>query len=103
VSEHPPESAFEDAEVVDAVPVLVEVREARPVPSPPPAAQTAVVAVGSFVAGAATAAVVAHQLGKLTGRPRSPLTRRVSRQETLDVLDRRTFLIDVQLLGRRPR
>ncbi len=100
----------EDVEIVDGLPVLVEIREeVQPPPSPPdrlPVRQTAVVAAGGFVAGAATAVIFSRHIVRALARQRgaaSPVRRRASPDgsELLDVVSVRSFLIDVHLLGRR--
>ncbi len=89
-----------EEETVDAVPVLAEARplERRPVAGPV-VAQAAAVAATSFVAGAATVAVLRRRrgLGRLFGRP----GRR--RQELGPVVASRTFVVRVDVLGERGR
>ena len=90
-----------EAEVVDGLPVLVEVRTLEPASEATSRAlvQTTALAVGSFVAGAATVAVVARHFGKSLGRTGG--VRRTARPELLDVVATRSFLVDVHTLGRR--
>ena len=87
-----------DAEIVDGV----VVREARPLPvvrsTPVVVAQAAAVAVTSFVAGAATLAVV-HR--RRTAKPRKPAVRRAKPAPALEVVATRSFLVDVHQLGQR--
>jgi hypothetical protein len=91
----------DEVEIVDGLPVTTEQAAVVPSHSPTMAvAQTAAVAVGSFVAGAATAAVLARHLGRSFARP----PRRGSRQPApaeFEVLATRSILIDVHTLGRR--
>jgi hypothetical protein len=101
-------------EVVDALPVLSEARphdlalERPAAPGGLVLAQTAAVAVGSFVAGAATAAVLGRHLGRRIGaRARNGLAPRMqppspaSGVEALEVVATRAFLVNVHVLGRR--
>jgi hypothetical protein len=107
--------SFEDAEVVDALPVPEpsQVGAARSVPAAaaeaatrgarglvvgtPVAVQAAAVGVTAFAAGAATVAVVRHRRGRKAGR--RALGRR-SGKGGADVLATRSFLVDVHFLGR---
>ncbi len=88
-----------EEETVDAVPVLAEPRpvERRPAAGPV-VAQAAAVAATSFVAGAATVAVLRRRrgLGRLFGAPRR-------RQELGPVVASRTFVVRVDVLGDRDR
>lgn len=90
--EHP------DAEVVEAV----VVREAAPLPAvrstQAVVAQAAAVAATSFVAGAATLAVVHRRRGR---RPPKSLARRSKGTPVLEVVATRSFLVDVHQLGPR--
>jgi hypothetical protein len=109
--------SYEDAEVVDALPVPEpgEVGAARSVPAAaataaeaarggaralvvgtPVAVQAAAVGVTAFAAGAATVAVVRHRRGKKSGR--RALGRRGKAAD--NVLGTRSFLVDVHFLGR---
>ncbi|WP_155891924.1 hypothetical protein [Conexibacter woesei] len=111
--------SYEDAEVVDALPVPEpgEVgagagAAARSVPAAvadaarggarglvigaPVAVQAAAVGVTAFAAGAATVAVVRHRRGRKAGR--RALSRRTKAGDS--VLATRSFLVDVHFLGR---
>jgi hypothetical protein len=83
-------------EVVDALPVLSEpvtIEVARPVQVA--ARQAAALAATSFVAGAATVAVVGHRRAKLRRR-------RLRRRKGVigDIVASNSFLVDVHLLRR---
>jgi hypothetical protein len=83
-------------ETVQGVPVLAEVRAIAPhSPASLPAVQAAAVAATSFVAGAATLALVRrHTARKLARRqPRRPL-------DALPIVGSRSFLVDVHLIAR---
>jgi hypothetical protein len=95
VTEEPPEEEL-DAEEIDAVPVLADVRAIEPVRAAPLAVQAAAVAATGFVAGAATVAVVRHHRIKKAAKRQ----RRVQRQFA-NVVASRSFLVDVHLLGGR--
>lgn len=107
--------SYEDAEVVDALPVPEpgEVGAARSVPAAvadaarrggarglvvatPVAVQAAAVGVTAFAAGAATVAVVRHRRARKSGR--RALSRRSKAGD--NVLATRSFLVDVHFLGR---
>ena len=84
------------AETVQGVPVLAEVRAIAPhSPASLPAVQAAAVAATSFVAGAATLALVRrHTARKLARRqPRRAL-------DALPIVGSRSFLVDVHLIAR---
>ena len=87
-----------DAETVDGI----VVREARPLPvarsTQAVVVQAAAVAVTSFVAGAATLAVVHHRRGT---KARRPAVRRAKAAPVLEVVATRSFLVDVHQLGPR--
>ncbi len=88
-----------EEETVDAVPVLTEAHPVeRRTPAGPVVAQAAAVAATSFVAGAATVAVLRRRrvLGRLFGAPRR-------RQELGPVVASRTFVVRVDVLGDRGR
>lgn len=91
----------EDVEVVEALPVLADVREVLPIRPQGAAAivQTAAVAATGFVAGVATAAVLGRQLQRQVGRVSA--RRALPAAEPLELLSTRTFLVNVHLLGRR--
>ena len=111
--------SYEDAEVVDALPVpepeevgAGAAAAARSVPAAvadaarggarglvvgtPVAVQAAAVGVTAFAAGAATVAVVRHRRGRKAGR--RALSRRTKAGD--GVLATRSFLVDVHFLGR---
>jgi len=95
----PQPPALEPEETVDGVPVLAaEVRALEPVARRQlPTVQAAAVAATGFVAGAATVVAIRRRAA------RKPPARRVVRgrgREALRVLDTRSFLLDVHLLGR---
>jgi hypothetical protein len=87
-----------DAEVVDGV----VVREPAPVPAArstqAAVVQAAAVAATSFVAGAATLAVVSRRRG---AKPRKPAIRRSKPEPALEIIATRSFLVDVHQLGER--
>ncbi len=86
------------AEVVDGV----VVREPAPVPvarsTQAAVVQAAAVAATSFVAGAATLAVVSR---RRAGRSRKPAVRSPKPAPALEVVATRSFLVDVHQLGPR--
>ena len=92
------EDTLPDEEEVDGLPVLADVRPLEPAPPASlPAVQAAAVAATSFVAGAATFAVVRrHRTRKLARQQRS--VRRPF--DVLPIVGSRTFLVDVHLIGR---
>src|SRR5947209_6381852 len=85
-------------ETVDGLPVLVE---ARPLPAPVngtlPAVQAAAVAATSFVAGAATLALVKRHSARKLARTRSAPRRAV---DLLPIVASRTFIVDVHLVAK---
>ena len=83
-------------EVVDAVPVLAESRAVEPL-SARPAVQAAAVAATSFVAGAATIAVMRRRGARKALRRRKRSTRA---GEVLEIVSSRSFLVDVHLVNR---
>jgi hypothetical protein len=85
-----------DAEMVDGVAVLSEVRAIEPVQSAAlPAAQAAAVAATGFVAGAATLVLMRrHATRKLA---RSRLRRGM---DALPIAGTRSFLIDIHLIAK---
>jgi hypothetical protein len=100
------DTAAEDAEVVDALPVpegaaLGEVPAPAPtsprsmVPAGPVVRQAAAVAVTGFAAGAATVAVVRRHRAKKAVR-----ARRNARKAIGEVRASRSFLVDIHLLNR---
>jgi hypothetical protein len=89
----------EPEEAVDGLPVLADIRAIEPAqPTALPVVQAAVAAATGFVAGAATLAVVQrHRVRQLERRQRG-----LSGLPGMPVQRRRTFLVDVYLLGRPP-
>jgi hypothetical protein len=87
-----------EEETVDAVPVLAEAQpvERRPAAAPV-VAQAAAVAATSFVAGAATMAVLRRRRGRLFR------ARGRGRQDLGPVVASRTFVVRVDVLGDRGR
>jgi hypothetical protein len=83
-------------EIVDAVPVLAESRAVEPLAARP-AVQAAVVAATSFVAGAATIAVMRRRGARKALRRRKRSTRA---GEVLEIVSSRSFLVDVHLVNR---
>jgi hypothetical protein len=92
----------EEIELVEEVDAVV-VADARPLPAVRGTGQLvrtqAAVAAGSFVAGAATAVVVAHRRSRKSAR-RTKRGRRAN--GALEVAASRSFLVDVHLLQKRP-
>lgn len=88
---------LEPEETVEGLPVIAEVRAIEPPQQTlVPAVQTAVAAATGFVAGAATLAVVhRHRMRKLASRDRG--------LPGFPTAGRRTFLVDIYLLGRSDR
>jgi hypothetical protein len=86
-----------EAEVVDALPVLAEVRPIEPAaPVALPAAQAAAVAATGFVAGAATVALVRRRAAR---RAAEALSSRIA-TGGWPVGGTRTFLVHVRVIGR---
>lgn len=93
-----PELEQHTEEVVDAVPVLAEPRAIEPLAARP-AVQAAAVAATSFVAGAATIAVIRRRgHRKALRRARRKRTSRAG--EVLEIVSSRSFLVDVHLVNR---
>jgi hypothetical protein len=87
------------AELVDGVPVLAEVRAIEPAPPAAlPVAQAAAVAATSFVAGAATLALVRRHSARKLARGRLLSPRRAI--DALPIVGTRSFLVDVHLIGK---
>ncbi len=82
--------------VIDAVPVLAEARTLELPYTSLPAVQAAAVAATSFVAGAATLALVKRHSAKKVAKSRA--TRRAV--DMLPIVGSRTFLVDVHLLAK---
>jgi hypothetical protein len=92
----------DDAETVDALPVLAEPAPSRAlVPADTVARQAAIVAATGFVAGAAVA-VLARRRGRRAAAPRllARGSRRKPRKGELRVAASRSFLVDVHLVDR---
>jgi hypothetical protein len=84
-------------ETVQGVPVLAEVRAIQAhSPVTLPAVQAAAVAATSFVAGAATLALVRRHAARKLARSRGP--RRAL--DALPIVGSRSFLVDVHLIGK---
>lgn len=84
-------------ETVQGMPVLAEVRAIQTrSPVSLPAVQTAAVAATSFVAGAATLALVRRHTARKLAKSRAP--RRAL--DALPIVGSRSFLVDVHLLAR---
>jgi hypothetical protein len=89
--------AIAEAEVVDGLPVLAEVRpleHAAPVALP--AVQAAAAAATGFVAGAATLAIARRMSARRVARAR---TRRRG-SDGLPIIGTRSFLVDVHLIAK---
>lgn len=87
-----------EAESVDGLPVLAEVRAIEPAARQVlPAVQAAAAAATGFVAGAATVALVKRHTARKLARSRS-----VSRRplELLPIVGSRTFLVDVHMIAK---
>jgi hypothetical protein len=90
-----------DAEIVDGLPVLAEVRTIeRPSPTSLPAVQVAAVAATGFVAGAATVALVKRRTAKKLARSGRSGPRRAV--DLLPIAASRSFLVDVHVIGKGP-
>jgi hypothetical protein len=90
-----PEEILE-AEAVDGVPVLAEVRAIEPVvPVALPAVQAAAAAATGFVAGVATIALIRHHTARKLARSR--LRRGI---DALPIAGTRSFLIDIHLIAK---
>jgi hypothetical protein len=89
-----------DAEIVDGLPVLAEVRTIeRPSPASLPAVQVAAVAATGFVAGAATVALVKRRTAKKLARTGRGGPRRAV--DLLPIAASRSFLVDVHVIGKQ--
>jgi hypothetical protein len=88
----------EEGEVVDGLPVLSDDAPSpeplRPAAAPVPARQAAALAATGFVAGAATAAVVAHRRGRVARK------RRRRKGVVGEIVGSNSFLVDVHLVRR---
>lgn len=90
-------SPTEDVETVEGV-LVTELLPLHPVPTVLPAVQAAAVAATSFVAGAATLALLhRHSARKLARSQRSAPRRAV---DMLPIVGSRTFLVDVHLIAK---
>ena len=87
-----------DAEVVDGLPVLAEVRTIERPPASLPAVQVAAVAATGFVAGAATVALVRRRTAKKLARNGRGGPRRAV--DLLPIAASRSFLVDVHVIGK---
>jgi hypothetical protein len=88
-----------EAEIVDGLPVLAEVRTIeRPSPASLPAVQVAAVAATGFVAGAATVALVKRRAAKKLARSGRSGPRRAV--DLLPIAASRSFLVDVHVIGK---
>jgi hypothetical protein len=89
-----------EAEIVDGLPVLAEVRTIeRPGPASLPTVQVAAVAATGFVAGAATVALVKRRTAKKLARNGRGGTRRAV--DLLPIAASRSFLVDVHVIGKQ--
>jgi hypothetical protein len=89
-----------EAEIVDGLPVLAEVRTIeRPRPASLPAVQVAAVAATGFVAGAATVALVKRRTAKKLARNGRGGPRRAV--DLLPIAASRSFLVDVHVIGKQ--
>jgi hypothetical protein len=87
-----------EGELVDALPVLAEVRVVeRTVPSVLPAVQAAAAAATGFVAGAATIALFKRHSARKNARAKIT-NRRVP--NGLPIAESRSFLVDVHLIAK---
>jgi hypothetical protein len=88
---------YVEAEVVDGLPVLAEVRPLEAVQSPSlPAVQAAAAAATGFVAGAATIALVRRVSARRVARARA----RRPGHGRLPIVGTRSFLVDVHLIAK---
>ncbi len=91
-------------EVLDVLPVRVDVRPLEPARPPAGVAlvQTAAVAATGFFAGVATAAVLGRRRQRRLGRPApAPAPAPARPAGRLEVVSSRTYLVDVHVLERR--
>jgi hypothetical protein len=89
-----------EAEVVDGLPVLADVRTIeRPSPASLPAVQAAAAAATGFVAGAATLALIKRRSARKTARNGKNGSRRVA--DLLPITASRSFLVDVHVIGKQ--
>lgn len=90
---------LDEEETVDAVPVVDEVRAIERVRPQLPAVRAAAVAATGFVAGAVTVVAIAHRARQRRG-VRLGSGRRKGGNETLSIVNTRSVLLDIHLLGR---
>jgi hypothetical protein len=92
----------EEEETVDGLPVLADVRPLEPVrgssPAVIPAVQAAAAAATGFVAGAAALAVAQRLAARKLARVQPAAQRR--QFQWLPVVESRTFIVDVHLIGK---
>ena len=89
-----------EAEIVDGLPVLAEVRTIeRGASGPLPAVQVAAVAATGFVAGAATVALVKRRTARKLARNGRGGSRRAV--DLLPIAASRSFLVDVHVIGKQ--
>ena len=103
------EEQREELDVVEEVQGVIVVEETAALPARRSARQIVAahgaLAATGFVAGAATAVVVAHRRARKTSQRTSRLARAAGGNgngSALDVASTRSFLVDVHLLNRRP-
>lgn len=92
------EEVVQEGEVVDGLPVAADAGELeqRPLATVVPAVQAAALAATTFVAGAATVAVVSrHRSRKAVGKRKKGIATPFG-----EIVSSRTFLVDVHLLKR---
>jgi hypothetical protein len=91
---------LQEIEPVEEVDAIV-VSQPRPLPVQRAGAQLAAtpaaLATGSFLAGVATAAIIAHRRASRTSKR---LAKRSGRPAGLDIVASRSFLVDVHLINR---
>jgi hypothetical protein len=89
-----------EAEIVDGLPVLAEVRTIeRPTSGSLPAVQAAAAAATGFVAGAATIALIKRRAARRTPRNGKAGSRRPA--DLLPIAASRSFLVDVHVIGKQ--
>lgn len=100
-----------DSEVLDGVPVLADEPSSREIVrrAPAPIVQTAAVAAGGFVAGAAVLGLAHRRKARRTAlaaaRPRRRIARAgrgAKRAQLVEIVASRSLLVDVHLLGSPP-
>jgi hypothetical protein len=103
MSEEPIDAeVLDEEETVEGLPVLAEVRPVERARSASPAAlpavQAAAAAATGFVAGAATLAVMQRLVSRRLARVQPTAPRR--QLQWLPVVESRTFIVDVHLIGK---